>query len=353
MWEKNIRFGCYLPFPTATSEKLIKVAEINEEAGFDSIWAPDHILFMPPGIVPEAWTILTAAAMVTKKVLLGTCVTDPHRYHPAVLAQRIATVDQVSAGRVIFGLGAGEAMNLKPFGIDWAKPVSKLVESVTIMRKLWSGESFSYEGKFWRLKDAFLQINPIQSKLPIYFAANSPRTLKLTGKMADGWVPNPMNPELYKKRLKLIEDGAKKAGRDIKEIDTAIYLYTSIADKAEDAQKQLEGYKPLIVTSPQILIEAGYEVEIPEEISSLSYAELLPSGEKIVKFARFEEFIPKEAVIDFSITGTLADCIEKIDEFVKAGVRHFILMNVGPNPRRVMEIYSKEIFPHFKGNPRC
>jgi alkanesulfonate monooxygenase SsuD/methylene tetrahydromethanopterin reductase-like flavin-dependent oxidoreductase (luciferase family) len=337
-----------LPIPTTPVDKLLNIAKVNEEAGFNSIWAPDHLLFVPPGTVPEAWTILTAAAVTTKRVLLGTCVTDPHRHHPAVLAQRIATVDRISAGRVILGLGAGEAMNLELFGIEWKRPVSKLVEAVTIMRRLWAGETFSYEGRFWNLQDAFLQIKPSQPRLPIYFGANSPRMLRLTGELADGWLPTPLSPNLYRKRLKLVEEGAKTAGRSIDEIDTGLYLYTSIADKAEDAYKQLEMMKPMIVPSPGLLEEAGYDVEIPKEIMSLSYTEMLPTDEWVEKFARYGDRIPLEAVIEFSIAGTAKECIEKIDRYVKAGVRHFLLINMGPNPRRVMKTYSKEIIPHFR-----
>jgi 5,10-methylenetetrahydromethanopterin reductase len=350
MPRKNVKFGSLLPIPTAPVDKLIEIAKVNEGAGFDSIWAPDHLLFVPPGTVPEAWTILTAVAMATKRVMIGTCVTDPHRYHPAVLAQRIATVDQISVGRVILGLGAGEAMNLEPFGIKWKRPVSKLIEAATIMRKLWTGEIFSYEGKFWNLKDAFLQIKPFQSRLPIYFGANSPRMLRLAGEMADGWLPTPLSPELYKKRLKLVEEGAKMAGRSIDEIDTGVYLYTSITDEAEEAYKQLDMMKPMIVSYPQLLEEAGYDIDLPEEISSLSYPELLPTGEWIEKFLRYGELIPTEAAVEFSIAGTVEECIEQIDRFVKAGVKHFLLINMGPRPRRVMEIYGKEIIPHFRNN---
>jgi len=347
MSRKGVRFGTFLPIPMTPVDKLLNIARVNEEAGFDSIWAADHLLFVPPGTVPEGWTLLTAASMVTKKVLLGTCVTDPHRCHPAVLAQRLATIDQLSGGRVILGLGAGEAMNLEPFGIERNRPVSKLVEAVTIMRRLWTGEMLDYEGEFWKLKDAFLQIKPIRPKVPIYFGANSPRTLRLTGEMADGWLPTPLNPELYKRRLKLVEEAAGMAGRSTNEIDAGLYTYTSITDKAEDAYKQLDSMKYMIVPDPQLLKEAGYDVEIPKELSSLSYTDLLPTAEWIVKFSRYGELIPTEAAVEFSIAGTTQQCIDKIDAFVKAGVRHFLLINMGPSPRQVMEIYSKEIIPRF------
>ncbi len=347
MSREDVKFGIGLPQFTTPVGELADVARVDEEAGFDSVWVGDHLLHFPNRTVAEAWTILTTAALTTKRVLLGTCVTDPHRYHPAVLAQRLATIDQVSGGRVILGLGAGVAMNLEPFGIEWNKPVSRLVEAVEIMRRLWAGETFSYEGEFWKFKDAFLQIKPVKSKVPIYFAAIGPRMLRLTGEMADGWLPLALTPEMYRRRLDLIEEAARKVGRTPGDIDAGLYVLTSIADKAEDAHKQLEGVKSVVV--PELLKEAGYEVELPKELKSYSYLDWMPTSECVELVTRYAEFVPKEAAIEASIAGTTEDCIDKIDEFIKAGVKHLILGNVGPNPSKVIEIYHKEILPRFIG----
>lgn len=341
---KGARFGVVLPWLTPLDE-ILEIARVSEEAEFDSVWTGDHLLHFPGRTVPEAWTLLTAAGMVTKRVFLGTCVTDPHRYHPAVLAQRLATIDQLSGGRVILGFGAGAAMNLEPFGIEWNKPVSRLVEAVKIMRRLWAGERFSYGGEFWKFKDAFLQIKPFQSKVPIYFAANSPRMLRLTGEMADGWLPLALSPEMYKKRLRHIEASARKVGRAPDDIDSGLLVLISIAEKAEDAYKTLDRVKTVIV--PELLEEAGYEVELPKELRSYSYLDWMPTREFVEFVNRYVEFVPREAAVEVSIAGTAQDCIEKIDEFVKAGVEHFILLDVGADPRKLSELYSKEIKPRF------
>lgn len=316
------------------------------------MWAGDSLVLEPGAKnVIEAWTILTAAAMVTKRVHLGTCVTDPHRYHPAVLAQRLATIDQVSGGRVILGLGAGVAYDLEPFGIEWNKPVSRIVEAVKLMRRLWAGEKISYEGEFWKFKDASLQIKPIQSQVPIYFAANSPRTLRLTGELADGWLPETLSPELYKKRLKLIEEAARKVGRASGDIDPGLLARTSIADKAEDAYKRLDEVKYILMFSPykEVLEEAGYEVELPKELSSLCYPKWFPTNEWKQKITRYQELVPTEAAIEFSIAGTAHDCVDKIDEYVKAGAKHFILLDAGnyKDQSKVRELYRQEILPRF------
>jgi len=347
MPRKCVRFGLELPLSTPLNE-LLHMARVNEEAGFDSLWISDCLVHIQPlALVPEAWTVLTAAAVTTKRTFLGTCVTDPHRYHPAVLAQRLATIDQLSGRRVILGLGAGCVGDLEPFGIEWNKPVSRLVEAVKLMRRLWTGEKFSYKGEFWNFKDTFLQIKPVQSKVPIYFAANSPRMFVLTGEMADGWLPFLLTPEQYKKRLKIIEEAARKVGRTPSNIDTGLYIGTSIADKAEDAYKQLDGLKPWIASmGREFLKEAGYEVKFPKETSPIHYKDMLPR-ECIELFSRYRRLVPTEGAIEFSIAGTTQDCINKVDEFVKAGVKHFILSNAGPDERKVREIYSKEIIPRF------
>jgi len=344
MSRKGVRFGAVLPWLTPVDE-ILKIAKASEEAGLDSVWTGDHLLHFPGRTVPEAWTLLTATAMVTKNVLLGTCVTDPHRYHPAVLAQRLATIDQFSSGRIILGLGAGDAINLEPFGINWNRPVSKLVESAKIMRRLWAGETFSYEGEFGKFRNAFLQIKPFQPKVPIYFAAIRPRMLRLTGEMADGWLPLALTPKMYKKRLKLIEEAARKAGRKPDDIDTGLYVITSVADRAEDAYKQIDRVKPVLV--PEILKEAGYDIEFPKEFSSYSYLDWMPTREYVEYLARYGKLVPTEAAKEFCIAGTTQDCIEKMDEFVKAGVKHFILQDMEPDQSKVRELYRKEIIPRF------
>jgi len=351
MSRKGVRFGAALPWTTPV-DQILDVARASEDAGFSSVWTGD-CLVLEPGTknVTEAWTILTAAAMVTKRVHLGTCVTDPHRYHPAVLAQRLATIDQVSGGRVTLGLGSGVACDLEPFGIEWNKPVSRIVEAVKLMRRLWTGEKFSYEGEFWKFKDASLQVKPIQSQVPIYFAANSPRTLRLTGELADGWLPETLSPKLYKKRLKFIEETARKVGRAPDDIDPGLCVRISIADKAEDAYKRLGEVKYILMFSPykEVLKEAGYEVELPKELSSLCYPKWLPTSEWKQKITRYQELVPTEAAIEFSIAGTTHDCIDKIDEFVKAGVKHFILVDVAnyKDQSKARELYRKEIIPRF------
>ncbi|MBK5190010.1 MAG: LLM class flavin-dependent oxidoreductase [Methanosarcinales archaeon] len=346
---KGVKFGLYLSTPTPALNAYIVDAQRVDQMGFDSLWAADHLLTVPSGgKVPDVWTMFTAIASVTSHVRLGSFVSDAFRRHPAVFAQQLATLDCLSNGRVTLGMGAGEMMNLEQFGIRWEKPVSRFVEAVEIMRKLWSGEVFDYEGQFWQLKDAVLQIQPLQESIPIYFGANGSRTKELTGRIGDGWLPCCMSPELYKKHLKDVKEGARKAGRSIDEIDRVLYVYTAISEDHESALKQLEPYKASIVLWPKILDGAGYVAECPAIAEADFYSNILMNEEGERKFEEYGKFVPMEVVEDFSIAGTVDDCIEQIEDYIEAGVSHFAFVPVGPEPMRVLLRYSRDIIPYFK-----
>lgn len=351
MWNmggEQVRFGQLLPIPMSPVDSLFRVGVRTEKAGFDSIWAADHLLMIPTGIVPNVWPILSVIASQTERIELGTCVSDPHRIHPAVFAQLVATIDQISQGRIIVGLGAGEAMNLDHFGITWNKPLSRMIEFTRMLRDLWLKDKVDYEGKFWGLKNAFLQIKPKRNPVPIYFGANSPKTREMTAKFADGWLPVSQGPQVYKKHLEEIKKIAESAGRSLENFEPGLYVYVAMAEKYEDALNQLRRVKSLIAPSPKLIKEAGYDVEIPHHLLEVTYSNLMVTEDGLRFFEEFNEYIPDELAIEFSIVGTPEDCANKVEEFVKAGVRHFVLVNIGPDPRFVLDMFAKKIVPSYR-----
>ncbi|MEM0089135.1 MAG: LLM class flavin-dependent oxidoreductase [Archaeoglobaceae archaeon] len=344
-----IKFGQLLPIPVSPIESLIKVGVRTEKAGLDSVWAADHLLMIPTGIVPNIWPILGIIASQTERIEIGTCVSDPHRMHPAVFAQMIATIDQISQGRTIAGLGPGEAMNVEQFGIQWNKPVSRMEEFIKILRALWLKDRVDYQGEFWNLKDALLQIKPKRNPVPIYIGANGKRTREITGKIADGWLPTPQSPKLYKKHLDEIRSAANRVGRILDNFDPGLYIYVAIAEKYEEAMSQLRKIKPQIAFFPKTIKEAGYDVEIPSHLSETLYSSILVTEKGFKLYEEFGNYIPDEVVEDFSIVGTPEDCANKVEEFVKAGVKHFILINMGPDPKFVLDTFANKIIPSYRG----
>jgi len=328
----EVKFGYECaPYPWETVSEL---AVYVEREDFDSFWMPDHTVGF--GIrtwdALEAWTVLSAIALKTRRIKLGTCVSDTYRHHPAVLAQMATTCDIISNGRAILGIGIGEAMNLNPYGITWDRPVSRTIEALRVMRKLWTEDTVDYEGTYYKLIKAFLQPKPIQEPhVPLFIAGNSPRTMKMVAEYGDGWIPASMQPDEYKESLQYILEEASRSGRfwdgmggdNPPEIEPAHFIYVVIAKDYDTArQLVLLPAKIYILSRPRIIEKLGYPVPTKEfEMTS----SLVFNEEVANKLLEKAKEIPDE-VVDKSpiIFGAPDDVIEKIERYIEAGVRHFI-----------------------------
>lgn len=347
----EIKFGMCAPMPGQDLKGLVDFAVRSDKLGFDSIWFPDHLLFVANAQGLEGWTVGTIAAEKTKNIKIGT-VSDPHRMHPAVFAQRLATIDQLSEGRVELTMGVGESMNLDPFCINWDRPLAKMKESIKVMRMLWeSQEPMDFAGEFYSLDKGFLQVTPYErTNIPIKLATHTPRGLQAVGEMADGWLPIDLTPDLYREYLDVIEGSAQKVDRSLEGFDPSLWLFTSLGNSEDEAYKTLEPFKYVLVMQDQ-LIKAGYDIDIPEEYAGLNYFNVLPTDEQGRENLRdLGKLFPREAIIDFTITGTKDDCIKKIEKYIDKGVRNFILFyRFSPDPEEALRVYAEEIMPYFKG----
>jgi alkanesulfonate monooxygenase SsuD/methylene tetrahydromethanopterin reductase-like flavin-dependent oxidoreductase (luciferase family) len=298
------------------------VAEI-ERLGFDSLWMPDH------GIDP----LLTLAFMAadTKKVKLGTCVLIPDHRNPVLLAREIASLDNLSGGRFVLGLGAGE--DKRVFGAPIDRPVARMLESVRILKELWEHSSVSYHGDFWEVEDFSLELKPLQKPHPpIWFGASSPRMLKITAEHGDGCFGPQLVPEDYGKWLIRLRTIAQEIGRNPDEITPAHLPFTSISDDHDAAVEWLEPHvKWFLIWASQppssALRTFGYKGEWKEE-----------------------EDVPREAIEKCFIVGTPEECVAKMKEFVRAGVRYFVLAIRAPDEESYfhsLKLYSEEVMPNF------
>ncbi|NVM55773.1 MAG: LLM class flavin-dependent oxidoreductase [Candidatus Helarchaeota archaeon] len=327
-------------------EAILESIQAAEKLGYDSAFVMDHLNMFPRrSEVYDAWTLLGAIAGKTNNMQIGSCVSDPHRYHPAVLAQKVATVSRLSNGRAILSLGYGEGMNLNTFGIPFgAKPVTKLRESIQIIRLLWNSTPKSrvnFEGLNYSINEAFLQIkihNPC-----IWVAGNSPMTLKVVAELGDGWIPTGYSPKLYKKHLKILNSDQVH-----REIEKAYEIFIAISRTREKAENIMQPIGATICLKKELLSE--YNVELPEELQfqkriKLSLYEMMKDGQKLSSFI---SQIPLELIQQVTAYGTPDDCIESIDRFVKAGVDHFVIEFLGPNYYDAMTLFMNEVIPHFK-----
>ncbi|MBE0527457.1 MAG: LLM class flavin-dependent oxidoreductase, partial [Candidatus Thorarchaeota archaeon] len=182
-------------------DNALKNAKTIDSLGYDSMAFPDHLAgFIPQSIwTPEVTqlaylqqsphtyyemaSIMGACAAVTENVQLISSVTEPLRRHPALIAQTFLTLDHISNGRVVLGIGAGEIENVEPYGLNYSGQVGKLREALKIIRHIWdSHEPFNFDGKFWKMKDAVMSLRPaVEGRPPpIWIAALGPKMLEIT-----------------------------------------------------------------------------------------------------------------------------------------------------------------------------
>jgi phthiodiolone/phenolphthiodiolone dimycocerosates ketoreductase len=224
---------------------------------YHSIWLPDHMVsFWPDSIwTPEftdlattshsphrhldALAVAAAVAVRTRNVPIAACVVDTVRRHPAMLAQTALTLDHLSRGRFVLGLGSGEAENIVPYGFDYRKPVSRFEEALRVIRLLWESDGpVDFEGQFYHLRHARLDTEPYEGRFPpIWMGAAGPRMLEIAGRHADGWWPaGGSSPEDYAAKLGVLRESAERAGRDPFAITPALLMTAIIAEEAELAE---------------------------------------------------------------------------------------------------------------------
>lgn len=344
----DIKFGLVPPVPGTGVRELIEFVKKCENAGFDSTWFPDHMLFMADTITPEVWSVITAASVVTDKIHMG-AIGDPHRIHPAVLAHRLATIDHISGGRIFTCLGYGEKMNLDYYGIPWNRPLARLKESVEIMKKLWKGETVNYKGEFFELENAEIRIRPEnENGVPVYVAATGPRALEKAGEIGDGWITNAMPETLFSKKASRVMDKVAVSPAE-KQFEKGIYIFLSVDEDADLAYSTLDSIKHAIIW-PELLNEAGFDIKIDDQFSGLEYTKIMPNDKEMInKFREMgKRYYDREIVEKFVLSGSPADIIAGMEKYIEAGVDHFILRDFSPDKDYSFNKLRDRIIPHFR-----
>jgi phthiodiolone/phenolphthiodiolone dimycocerosates ketoreductase len=240
----------------------------------DSIWTPEFTDLAVASPSPhrhlDGLAVAAAAGVLTKNVPIATTVVDTVRRHPSLLAQTALTLDHLSKGRFILGLGSGETENTVPYGFDFSKPVSRFEESLKVIRLLWESDGpVNFEGQFYHLHHARLDTEPYEGRFPrIWIGANGPRMLDITGRYADGWWPaGAWTPEEYGAKLAAIRLAAEKAGRDPMAITAANTNFCLIGDDAELAEiLQAPLVKAMVMQIPaEVLRERGHQHPLGED----------------------------------------------------------------------------------------
>jgi probable F420-dependent oxidoreductase len=282
-----------------TIDELVELVELVDRSGYDSLWVGDHVSFAVPILDPLLQ--LAQAAMVSRRLTLGTSVYLLPLRHPAPVAKQVATLDHLTEGRLIFGVGVGGEFprEYEVCGVPREERGARLSEAMVLLRRFWSGEPVTHNGRFYGpFADVPMQPSTRQEGgPPIWCGGRSDGALRRTGRLADGWLSYVVTPDMYRTGLQKIDAAATEAGRAVVRFGTGHLLFTRIDDSYEKA------------------------LDAATETLSVRYA---------MDFRR--------AAQRYCALGRPDQVAERIREFHAAGVRHVMLDLLGPYEQRSDQI---------------
>ncbi|TDV52201.1 LLM class flavin-dependent oxidoreductase [Actinophytocola oryzae] len=288
-------FGYLLP--TFDVGDMVELGVLAEQAGFDSVWVPDSPFMYG---LPDPVTLLAGLATATRRVTLATGVLLAAMHQPVLLAHRLATLDQLSGGRLIVGLGYGfdspdTERQFAAAGVPFAGRIGRLTETVAVLRALWSGKPVSHAGTHFAFDEMTLAPAPTAPP-PIWLAGAGASAERRAGRLADGWLPYLPTPELY-------ADGLRRVREEGREVTPALYVTVALDPSVDTAQERL-----------RTTVERWYGR--PFDVISTRQA---------------------------TFGGTPAGLREFLAPYLAAGVRHVVLRVAAEEPRRGLDTISQSI----------
>jgi F420-dependent oxidoreductase-like protein len=282
---------------------LIECVKTADACGYDSIW-------MPEAWERDALTILTELAMHTRQIHLATGIVNVFSRTPALLAMSAATLDEISGGRFRLGLGTSGARVVEDFhGVQFNKPLTRLKETIQIIRLLLAGQCADFNGECFKLHRFKLGFKPLRADMPIYVAALTPKSLNQIGELADGWLPTHWPRSQLQQGIAQIHIGSEAANRDAGNIEIAPFINTIVSNDLPAARKTAR--------LPLAYYVGGMGDFYRDSLSRLGFAEEASKIHTLWQAGRRKEAIKAvtDAMVDaVAICGSLEACRIKLDE---------------------------------------
>ncbi len=313
--------------------EVVRLAKLAEREGYNSFWyAEDYYL-------RDAITNLSCVAYETKKLKLNTGIINPFSRNPVLIAETVATLNELAPRRIRLALGTGVKPLIEGMGIEFKRPLRAMRESVDIIRRLLRGERVDYSGEVFSAKGVRVGENPYfgllketlkVSPVPIYVAAIGPKMLELAGEVADGVLFTAgYAAENAKGAIPHVMDGARRAGRSIGDVSIGCYIVACLGKPSA----AVKGFLAFDVgfTRPENLVEAG----IPESKAR----EIISAFEK-EGISKASQLVTPQIIDKFSACGTKREIQAKVEEFRAAGITEPVLLPMGGDAAEVIRAIS-------------
>ncbi len=320
--------------------RFVELCRLAEGWGYDHVWCANHKLHR------DLYVTLTAAAMATQRVQVGTFIADLYSLHPALVAAAVATVDELSGGRAILTLGTGGA-NFKEVGLERSRPVRTMEEGIAVIRRLFHGETVTFKGEVFTTHEARLQF-PVRRDLPIWIATRGDRMYELAGRVADGvMIATYATAPGVRHALGLIEKGAKAAGRTLRDLTLMTRIDTCVGPSSKEAR---DAVKPMVAMllmgsypDQGFVRHAGLQVPpaLEEVMRAKSETRALASG----------HLVPEEFVDAFTWAGTPEEVARQVAAVVSLGIPEVCILPQPPRGRPadpIMRSFIEDVMPRVR-----
>jgi len=332
MTHHKLRLGWKASAEQFGPRQLLDFAVLAEEVGFESAWISDH--YQPwrhtDGHAPFSMAWLAAVGERTGRITLGTSVLTPtFRYHPSIVAHAFATLGTMYPGRIILGVGTGEAMNETPVtGIEWPEPrerFRRLSEATKLIRRLWTEEFVEHDGEFYQVKGATVYDRP-EEPVPIYVAATGEVAARFAGRQADGFIcTSGKGMELYRdKLLPAVREGAGAAGRDYDTIEKMIEVKVAYDTDRAQALADTRIWAALALPA-----EDKVGVHNPRDMEERARGVTNPERRWLVSSD------PEEHV-------------EQLAPYLELGFTHLVFHHPGDDQARFLRLYAEQVLPRLR-----
>lgn len=311
-----IRFGLQTPPEGATWEELVRVWKFADDLGYDSLWTSDHFITslfpqQPHTPVFDGWTALAGLGVLAKRVRMGVMITGvPYRY-PSQLAKIAVTIDRMTGGRLIMGIGASWSQKEhEQYGIEWrpsGERVHRMGEAIQVFKLLWTQPAATFNGRYYQLRDAVCEPKPVQKPhIPIWVGGwGEQLTLKYAALYGDGWNTTG-SPISLPRKLEALQRHCEAARRDPGEIEKSVM------------------HMRLMMTDDQAAVR------------------------RFVEASTYRRASGYEDLKGHYMMGTPAEMRELVGQFINLGVTHFVGQVVAPYDYETIERWYKEVALAFK-----
>jgi 5,10-methylenetetrahydromethanopterin reductase len=326
----------------ASISQMVERVRLAEMSNYAKVWLADERFYR------EVYSCLAVFAANTSRVALGPCVTDPFTRHPALTAMAIATLDEISGGRAVLGIGAGVS-GFAELGIERRKPPRAMREMIELVRALLGGGRVDFDGEVISFRDGRLSFKPVRANIPIYVASNGPLGQRMAGSLADAVIMEACGSVDEARALRAeVLRGVERAGRGPNEVKLIARLNACVAVDGRTARDTLRPHVARLLGRGSLKLATTEQQALTLPATAVAGIGDAPYADGVKPYLPLLPLVTDRHVDAFTLGGTVEDIVAHAVALRGAGIDSFIIRPLAPQGGSVddvIETFGKTIWP--------